>query len=573
MLPADEKAKPAESSTPTAEQQLRAELVKRFDALKSERSQWLTNWEEIAEHMRPRGFRKQRSDANRGDKKHNKVINFTPLKAARTLASGMMSGITSPSRPWFRLTVSGSPEVTEAPKVKEWLSASERVMREDLAKSNVYKVLHLVYADLGPFGTSAILIDEDEEDGCRAYNFPVGSYVLATSARGDVDTLFREVSLTVKQVVQMFGIEKCGLGVRRLFEEKKFDTRVDIIHAIMPNDAHKPGAIGADGKPWLSCWWEVAAGAEAGLLRRSGYEERPLMAPRWEVTGEDTYGHGPGFAALGDCKALQLLERRSAQAMDKIVNPPMAAPTAAGTGIIDLAPGKTSFVDGLGAGQAIRPVMELNPNVITIFDAKVQRHELRVREAFFADLWLMLSEGGAPQMTAREVQERREEKLLQLGTVLEALQDELLDPLIDRLFGIALRRGRIPPPPEELQGKDLKVEYVSIMASAQKLLSVTGIERIATFTGNLAALAPDVLDKLDLDQLVDELADSLGVPPAIIRPDEAVAALRQARAKAQQQQAQTEQAVQAAQAAKTLSETDTEGTNGLTEMLRGAGVR
>ena len=563
--------KPGEKVKPPGVE-LKQQLNARFEALKTEAATWRQEWQEIAEHMRPRAFRRHRAEANKGDKKHQRIINFTPLKSARTLASGMMSGITSPSRPWFRLTVEGAPALNESPAVKAWLSESEAALREDLAKSNVYKALHLVYADLGPFSTSAMLVDEDDEDGARAYVFPVGSYVLACGPRGDVDTLFREVSLTVLQVVKQFGLEACSTNVRNAHRDRRFDERVDVIHAVMPNEERREGALGPEGKVWLSYWWEAAGGTEVGFLRVGGYEERPIMAPRWEVTGEDTYGHGPGFAALGDCKALQYLEKKSAQATDKIVNPPMAAPTSASTAVIDLLPGKVSYVDGLGVGQALRPVMDLNPNALTIFDAKIQRHELRIREAFFADLWLMLSETSG-QMTAREVQERREEKLLQLGTVLEALQDELLDPLIDRLFGIALRRGRIPPPPEELQGRPLKVEYVSIMAQAQKLLSVTGIERIATFAGNLAALKPEVLDKLDLDQLIDELADSLGVPPAIIRTDEAVAALRQARAEAQQKQAAAEQGMQAAQAAKTLSETDVEGNNGLTELLRGAGVR
>lgn len=557
---------------PEREIQFKKDLATRFGHLKTERSSWLAIWKEIAEHMRPRGFRELRSDANKGDKKHGKVINFTPLKAARTLASGMMAGISSPSRPWFRLTVGGAPELNESPAVKAWLSESEAALREDIAKSNINKCLQSSYADLGPFGTAPMVVDEDEEDGARGYVVPCGSYVLAVGPRGDVDTLFREVSLTVRQLVKMFGEEKLSESTRKLHTDKQLDARVDVVHAILPNEDYTKGAIGAPGKRWLSCWWEASSGDTVGFLRESGYEERPFMCPRWEVTGEDTYGHGPGFAALGDCKALQLLERRSAQAVDRVVTPPMAAPTAAGTAVIDLVPGKTSFVDGLGVGQALRPAFEVRAEAITIFEAKIQRHELRVREAYFADLWLMLSETTG-QMTAREVQERREEKLLQLGTVLETLQDDLFDPLIDRLFAIALRRGRIPPPPEELQGLELKVEYISMMAQAQKLLSVTGIERIATFVANLAGLAPDILDKLDLDQLVDELSDSLGVPPAIIRTDEAVAALRQAREKAQQKAAMAEQAQQAATAAKTLSETDTTSDNGLTEIMRGAGLR
>lgn len=553
-------------------QSLKKELNQRLRALKDDRTTWLSEWRSIAEQMRPRGFREQRSDVNRGDTKHQKIINSTPLEAARTLASGMMSGITSPSRPWFRLTVAGEPGLAEKPGVRFWLSDVERVLREVLAKSNIYKGLHLVYADLGPFGVSLMNIEEDTEDEVRAYVFPVGSYCLAASARGNVDTVFREVSLTIAQLKTLFGLEKCSAAVRAQYEAGVRDKRVDLVHCVWPNGEYEAGRLGAAGKPFLSYWWEATSADSDGFLREAGFEEFPMLAPRWECVGEDTYGHGPGFAALGDCRALQLLERRSAQAVDKVVNPPMTAPTSAKNHPLALLPGEVSFVDALGAGQALRPAVEVNPQAIGIFAAKINEHENRIRKAFFADLWLMLSESSTT-MTAREVSERREEKLLQLGTVLEALQDELLDPLINRVFAILLRRGRIPPAPEELAGKEMKIEYVSIMAQAQKLLSTTGLERISAFTGNLAQLKPDVLDKLDTDQLVDEYADSLGVPPSVVRTDEDVAATRQARAKAQEQQAAMAKLEQGATAAKTLSDTSLESGNALTEMLRGVGVR
>lgn len=570
MLDFDTPQKPKQAAPAGALR--KAALKKRHEALKMERSSWLARWREIADHLRPGALRDNRGDVNKGDNRHGKIINFTPLEAVRTLASGMMAGVTSPSRPWFRLTIAGETELVQAPGVKEWLSACEKVLREDMARSNFYKELHRLYLDLGPFGTVPLLLDEDTEDGVRAYVVPAGSYCLATSPRGDVDTLFREVSYTVAQLAKDFGLEACSESVQRLHADGQLDVRVEVTHAILPNDTMREGALGPDGKPWLSAWWEAAAPADTGFLRVAGYYERPFMCPRWEQVGEDVYGRGPGFAALGDCKALQLLERRSAQATDKVVSPPMAAPTAAQHQAMSLVPGGVSFVDGLGAGAAVRPAFEVPYQAVEVFEMKVQRHEMRVRKAFFADLWLLLSESTG-QMTAREVQERREEKLLQLGTVLEALNDELLDPAVDRFFGIALRQGRLPPPPEELQGRELKTEYISIMAQAQKLLAVTGLERIATFVGNLSSLRPEVLDKLDLDKLVNELADALGVPPGIIRADEAVEALRQARAQQQQQAQQVAAAGEAAKAAKSLGDTDMSGPNGLTELLRAAGVR
>lgn len=549
------------------------QLQKRHGALKAERSTWMTDWKDIADHIRPRGFRDNRNDTNKSSRtKGSKIINFTPVEAARTLASGMMTGITSPARPWFRLTVSGDPTLTESPAVKAWLSTVERVMREALARSNIYNGLHQVYADLGPFCVSAMHVEADAEDGTRAYVFPVGSYCLAAGPRGNVDTIFREVSLTVAQLVELFGLERCSETVKRHHEKGELDQRIDVTHAIYPRTDFVEGQLGPRGKRFASDWWESSQPAHAGFLRESGFDAFPVLCPRWTRTGEDVYGTGPGFDAIGDCRQLQLLERRAAQAADKIVNPPMSAPVAASSTPISLLPGETNFVDGLGAGQALRPAVQIDAAALTVFEAKIRECENRIRKAFFAHLWLLITETTG-NMTATEVDQRREEKLQQLGAVLEALNDELLDPLLDLLFDISLAAGLIPPAPQELEGKRLKPEYISIMAQAQKLLATTGLERLAAFAGNLSRLDPSVLDKVDLDQLVDEYADSVGVPPATVRPDADVEERRKQRAAAQQQAAETAQLQQQAETAKTLADTDLEKPSALATMLRGVSAR
>ena len=567
----DEAPSPKRTVT-EATQERKAALIKRHEALKMQRSSWLNDWRDIADHMRPRGFREYRSDANRNSKKHSKIINFTPLESARTLASGMMTGITSPSRPWFRLTLPGKPELTDLPAVKEWLTAVERVQLESLARSNLYNGLHLVYADLGPFCVSAMLVEPDDEDGARAYVFPVGSYCLAASARGNVDTIFREVSLTVGQLDELFGIENCSETTKRAYEAREYDTFVDVTHAIYPNAEYVEGKLGRTGKAWASDWWESNSPATDGFLREAGFDAFPVLAPRWTRCGEDVYGTGPGFDALGDCRALQQLERRAAQAVDRVVRPPMAAPVAARGSPVTLLPDEVNFVDGLGAGQALRPAMVMPPQAIEVLELKIRQHEERIRKAFFAHLWLLITEQTG-NMTATEVGQRREEKLQQLGAVLEALNDELLDPLLDLLFDINLKAGRIPPPPEEIQGERIKPEYISIMAQAQKMLATTGLERIAVFALQLAQASPDALDKLDMDALLDAYADSLGVPPATLRTKTKIEKRRKQRAQQQQQMQQAAVAQSGAQTAKTLADTQLENPSALNALLRGAGVR
>lgn len=158
-----------------------------------------------------------------------------------------------------------------------------------------------------------------------------------------------------------------------------------------------------------------------------------------------------------------------------------------------------------------------------------------------------------------------------LGPVLEHLNDELLKPAIDRTFAIMYRRGMIPRPPDELAGIELKVEYISIMHQAQKMVAAASLDAFLSRVGNIAQFKPDTIDKVDLDQVVDEYGEIYGVPPRVVVPDDKVIDLRERRAQAQQQAQASAQAAELASAGKTLSETDTEGKNALTDLLALAG--
>ncbi len=560
--------------SPTDEEIKRKQrCLKRWNTLKSDREQgWTSHWRELAENTAPRAFRYLASDrVTAGNKKNQKIINSTPIWAARTLAAGMMAGITSPSRPWFRLTT-GAPDLQNNQATVEYLSVLEEELRKALQKSNVYNALHQVYEDLGTFGTSAMLLEQDEEDVMRAYSFPIGQYALANSSRMAVDSVFRESEMSVVQMVEMFGVEKCSIGVQMKHANGDLDVYHRVLHVIQPNKNYEAGKLGTKGKKYSSLWMESNGDANTGFLRDAGFDGFPCMCPRWKTIGEDVYGQSPAMDALGDMKQLQLLEKRKMQAFDKIVTPPMKGPSSLLHQRTSLLPGDITYVDANGPGQSFEPAMVIDPRAVDIAGQQIQITEQRINKAFYADLWLMLSQADG-QMTATEVIERREEKLLQLGPVMERLQDELLDPLITRTFQILQAAGRLPPPPEELQGRDVAVEYISIMAQAQKLLGTTAVERFTTFIGNLSAVAPQAMDKLDVDATIDEYGKMLGVPPTTVRPAEEVGGIRQQRAQQQAQQQQMEQAQQASVAAKNLAGADTEGNNALTTMLQGMGAR
>ena len=154
-------------------------------------------------------------------------------------------------------------------------------------------------------------------------------------------------------------------------------------------------------------------------------------------------------------------------------------------------------------------------------------------------------------MTATQVNAINNEQMMMIGPVYERLDHELLDPFIGRTFGIMDRMGLIPPVPEELAGQELEIEYISMLAQAQQMVGLGGIDRLTTYAGEIAQLNPDVLDKFDADEAVDQYARMLGVPAAIVRSDETVAEMRHRRA---EQQAQMQQMAAAAQMAQTANQ-------------------
>lgn len=550
-------------------EQKRMQYQRRWASLKSIRSSWDTQWRDLSDFIEPRQSRFQVSEHNRGERKDSRIINGIGQWAARTLAAGMMAGITSPSRTWFRITTR-DPELAEIGAVKEWLHIVERRAFEAMGKSNIYNVLHQIYGDIGTPGTAAAIIEEDDVTVLRGYVFPIGSYCLASSSRNKVDTMYRQLSLSAAQMVKDFGKERCS-GTVRTAAETHPDQVFTVLHLVEPNTQFKEGALGWRGKRWLSCWLEESTDSSYnGLLRQSGYDECPLLAPRWGITGEDVYGHSPGMQALGDAKALQTLERRKGQAVEKIVNPPMVGPVELEHQRVNLLPGETTFVSNMSPSMTLQPAVLVDPRVLPAIETAIREHEQRIRQAYYADLWLMM-QGADTQMTAREVTERHEEKMLQLGPVMERLQDELLNPLFERVIAILFKRGMLPDPPEELQGSELKVEYQSIMTQAQRRMGIGDIDRLGVFVGSLATYKTDVVDKIDIDQAVDEYAVMLGVPPSIIRPDDEVEEVRTERARQQQAAQQAEVASQAVQGAKVLSETDVSSDNALTRIMGGGG--
>lgn len=559
-----------------AETALLAHLEGRLAGLRSDRQSFWVHWRELATFILPRRYKwlVTANQASKGSPINGAILDSTGTIAARVLASGMMAGVTSPTRPWFKLRVEGYDTDTTNP-VNLWLAEVERRMMRVMQESNFYTAIAVLYLDLVIFGTAVMLIYEDYEDVIRCYSPCAGEYYLGSSDRNAIDTVYREFVQTTTQLIQWFGEENVSETVRRMWKDSRAGLQTEFIvcHAIEPNTkGYAPSHFA-----WVEVYWEQSNAKDnqgnQRFLRKKGFNEFPALAPRWDLVSNDAYGRSPAMDALGDIKQLQQETKRKAQAIDKMVNPPMLADVELKNQPASMLPGGVTYISGMkNAGKpGFAPVYQVMP---PIQELKEDIHEVqeRIRTIFFNDLFLMISQLETVR-TATEIDARREEKLVLLGPVLERFENEALDPAINRIFQIMLRARLLPPAPPELQGASMQITYVSMLAEAQRAVATTGIERLLTLTGSLAGIDLGVMDNVNTDEMVDEYAQLLGVSPRLVRARDEVAQLRQQRAQQEEQDRILEAAAPTVDAAKTLSETDVGGgQNALQAMISGANV-
>jgi hypothetical protein len=558
-----------ENTGSPALQELRSHCDQMITAMRNDRMSWWTHWREIADYLIPRRYKWliTPNQGNRGSPINQRIVDNTGTVALRILAAGMMSGITSPGRSWFKLATNND-DLNDSSDVKLWLSECQKRLGTVFAESNFYTSLATIYGDLGAFGTGVMIMYQDYDDVIRCFNVCAGEYFLAMDERQDIGTCGREFVLTTQQVAEQFGIENCSPDIQGAIQTggAALTREVKVGHLIEKNSDLIVGAPGVKGMPWREVYWEMGQGTSY-VLRTRGFHEKPFIAPRWDIVGNDPYGRSPGMDALGDVKMLQVEQKRKAQAIDKHVNPPMVADAVLKNEPASLLPGGVTYLAS-SQGVGFKPVYEIKPDFAGLTE-DIKEVQQRIKTTFFNDLFLMISQLDTVR-TATEIDARKEEKLIQLGPVLERFENEALDPAINITFDIMLRNGLLPPVPQELSGQKIKVEYISMLAEAQKAASTAGVERLAQFVGSIAAVKPEVLDNIDFDEAIDEYADMLGVSPKVIMSLVKVQQIRAARNAQQQQQQQLQNSTAAAQGAQTLSQTDVGGGVSALQKMLGA---
>ncbi len=538
-----------------------------LSAMDGERQNWFHHWREISDYFLPRRYPwlLTQKEVRTSDRRNRKLLDSTSTLAVRTLASGMMNGITSPARPWFRLRLAGFDEESMSHGAKMYLDEITRRIYLILAESNFYNSFALMYLEWCTFGTASMAIYEDEDDLIRCYNFALGEFYLTQDSTQRINRHGRRFVRTLDQLVGEFGEENLSVSSQLEYKQggNKLLLQKEVAHLIEPNNPEDKLLRG--NAKWREVYWEIG-GDEGKYLAVRPLYEWPCVTPRWELLGNDAYGTSPAMDALSDTQQLQNMLLKRAQGLEKAISPPLIVdqklqnrPKALGAGGITYA---SNVNQNFGAKEAYRinlPLQEL------AFD--IQQLQQRIRETCHNNLFNMISQLDTVR-SATEIDARREEKLIHLGPVLERFYNEGLDPALKRIFGIAQRNGLLPEPPAELNDVEVDVQYVSILSDAQRAVGTMNIERFFQFTGNLAGVYPEVRNVPNVEELVRDYAEGIGIKPSNLKSREEARTAAESEA---QQAALAESAAvgkDLAQGAKVLSEADVGGgANALQELM------
>jgi hypothetical protein len=546
-------------------------LLARMRHMEQTRAPWWTNWREISDFFLPRRYpwlltdKETRSAAVR----NTRLLDSTSTTALRTLATGMMNGITSPARPWFRLRLAGFAAEQESYEARMWLDEAAKRMLLVMAESNFYNALGILYLEWAGFGTASMGIYEDHKNVIHCYNFAVGEFFIENDYAGRVGSFSRRFSRSVGQVVEEFGLENCSPAVQADFKAggARLYNQVQIWHLIEPrpdNDTLvRPSAA------YRELYWEY--GKEPGLLLRAApLDDWPCPCPRWETYGTDTYGSSPCMDALPDVRQLQQLIKERGKGLAKMVSPPMLINAKLASRPKSLQADGFTYVPGHELNEGARPVYQINIPFQEL-NMDIAATQARIRQVLFNDLFRMISELDTVR-SATEIDARREEKLVLLGPVLERFESEGLSPCIERIFKICLRGGVFPPAPEELLETEINVQYVGVLSDAQRAVGTVAIERYLQLIGNMAAMFPDALEVPNPEEMLREYADAIGLGTKLQKSREQVAEAREAREQQQSMQQMAEAGQALVGGAQQLSETDLGGGQNALQAMIGGGM-
>lgn len=549
----------------TAKTERGIKLMRRWQSMSSELALWKTQWQDIADYMMPRSAGINTKFESPNTNRETVLFDTTAGDAAMTMAGGLMSWTSPANEAWF--SYKPNFDLRGVDPVGRWLTECTDIIRELLANSNFYTETHEDLLTHCTFATSAMFIGM-ENGKLRFESLPIGSYAIEEDAFGNVNTLFREMQLTADQAKELLGEDDLPKEVTDcLKDEAKRNSKHLFIHAIYPRpESERPEGVGRQaswGKPFASCYVHAPT---KKLVKESGYDSFPFAVGRYlkwtALAARSPYGYGPGFSALPDTRQANFEAMMLDCLAEKIVRPAMNAPAELEGDLILSAGGINWIPTSVPEGRWPQPIpMSGDYNVAK---ERLEMRQESINMKFHVELFRMFAALDR-QMTAREVAERAAEKIVLISPAFSRLQTEKHQPILRRIFELALKANILPDPPEEavipvseFMGvtPDPAISYSSRLSLALDQLKMMGFERQLATDMAIAQLRPDILDYYNFDQITPARMRANGMPAEWITPSEQVTQTRTARAQQQQAAMMAEMMNQGSQTVRNLGGVD-----------------
>lgn len=533
----------------TGERTLQQRLRAQKQELWTKRSSYDAHCRQLAEYISPRSGRFNTTDKDRGEKKHEAIIDSTATGAWEVLTSGLASGLTNRTQRWLRLETPDQ-ELNKDYEVKVWLEEATDVLLDIFNDSNTYEMMTQCYGESSLFGSTVNIVEQDDTTVIHNYPLTWGQYAMAANDKGDIDRVIRCFEMTVIQMVKKFGYDRVSHGVRNQYDRKNWDQSITVYHAMEPRalSERDPNKLDGKNKPWRSVYFEDSRTAH-DVLRESGYDVQPFIAHRWAPKGGNVYGDCPAMNALGPAIRLQILVKTEGQVAQLQARPPLQGPPTLKGKEIQRAPGGYSETS---PGHEIKPLYEVRTDV-GLLDALVQRVQGEIEARFYRPLFSVISDA-EKQMTAQEVREIAGERLSQLGPTIGRWDREFLSKLVDITLHHANAMGRLPPAPEALAGMPVKAEMIGVLAQAQRAAQSSASDQLQMKVQSHAQVDPRVRHLIDYEYDVRQYADVIGADPRILVTPERYQEVVEAEAKAMAAQQQSAIMAEQSGAAKNVAE-------------------
>lgn len=545
----------------------------RLQALKADFASWSPRLREIGDNIAPYSHEFTPTDGNDGRVRDSDIINNTPTDALEIMQSGLIDGLVNPTEPWVAIEAVDR-NLNKIHSVRMYCDEVSEILLSENGRSNFYEIVAEDFESMAAFGTCASqCLESYDRAAFWYYSMPMGSYYIANNAKRLVDEVAQEWQMTATQMAQQFPRENLSRAViDALAQPSQAQRRFDVAQIVAPNPDYKPGNALAKHKRYRSCFWEIAGANENPnkMLLEEGFDTFPIQVGRWKTKGNDSWAHGPGHYAVGDCKALQAMEYDAAMLVELLAKPPTVSIAGSNFSPLSVLPGANTQATDAESAASVKALYQVQFDLGKLRDA-ISNHEERIRRRFWNHIFQMLMNADG-QMTATEIMERAQEKRIALTPILR-ITGGYLTPRLARNLDILGRRGMLPPLPPELQGQPMKLEYKSPLAEAAKMQRAASVgNHVLNFVVPFAKeVDPSILDNYDIDEMARGQSADAGMPARYLRDPKKVEEIRAQRAQAQAKQAQGEAANLAANTAKTLGDTDTQGKNGLTDTLAALG--